>query len=255
MPIQLNEEKDGTMLVVHVTGKLVKTDYEQFVPEFERLVQQHGKLRVLFDMTGFHGWEAGALWEDTKFAIKHFTDIERLAMVGEKKWQQGMATFCKPFTKATIRYFDHDAAEARKWLDESGVATVDTRGQHRLNHKLLLPEGILILEPESPLEAADFVIVGHEIDPYIAKHGKLPGLMIHAKVFPGWTNLEAFLSHMRFIEGHLQKVQKLAIVSDNHILAEVPKIAAHLVRAEVKHFPESEYEAALRWLKGPLGDH
>jgi hypothetical protein len=41
-------------------------------------------------------------------------------MVGEKKWQQGMATFCKPFTTATIRYFDHaDAGEARKWLGEA----------------------------------------------------------------------------------------------------------------------------------------
>jgi len=58
--------------------------------------------------------------EDTKFAINHFADIERLAIVGEKKWQQGMATFCKPFTKATIRYFDHpDAAEARRWLEEA----------------------------------------------------------------------------------------------------------------------------------------
>jgi hypothetical protein len=52
--------------------------------------------------------------------IKHFADIERLAMVGEKKWQQGMATFCKPFTKAMIRYFDHaEGAEARKWLAEA----------------------------------------------------------------------------------------------------------------------------------------
>jgi len=45
--------------------------------------------------------------KDIKFDIKHFADIERLAMVGDKKWQHGMATFCKPFTKATIRYFDH----------------------------------------------------------------------------------------------------------------------------------------------------
>ena len=59
------------------------------------------------------GWNAGALWEDTKFAIKHFSDIERIAMVGETKWQHSMATFCKPFTKATSRYFDHaEAAEA-----------------------------------------------------------------------------------------------------------------------------------------------
>jgi hypothetical protein len=61
----------------------VKEDYEHFVPEFERLVRQHGKLRVLFDMTGFHGWEASALWEDIKFDSKHFADIERLAMVGK----------------------------------------------------------------------------------------------------------------------------------------------------------------------------
>src|SRR5579871_4580410 len=120
MSIQFKEENDGKILVVDISGQLVKADYEKFVPEFDRLVRQHGKLRVLVDMTGFHGWDAGALWEDIKFDIKHFADIERLAMVGEKKWQHGMATFCKPFTKATIRYFDHaDAAEARKWLGES----------------------------------------------------------------------------------------------------------------------------------------
>jgi hypothetical protein len=119
MPIQLKEEDGGKVLAVHVSGKLAKTDYEHFVPEFERLVREHGHVRVLFDMNGFHGWDAGALWEDTKFAIHHFADIERLAMVGETKWQHGMATFCKPFTKATIRYFDQsDAAKARTWLGE-----------------------------------------------------------------------------------------------------------------------------------------
>ena len=120
MPIQLEEENDGKMLAVHVSGKLAAADYEHFVPEFERLVELHGKLHVLFDMTGFHGWTAGALWEDTKFARHHFSDIERLAVVGETKWQQGMATLCKPFTKATIKYFDHtDAVEARKWVVEA----------------------------------------------------------------------------------------------------------------------------------------
>jgi len=48
--------------------------------------------------------EAGALWEDVKFDLKHFADLERLAMVGDKKWQHGMAMFCTPFTQATIRY-------------------------------------------------------------------------------------------------------------------------------------------------------
>jgi hypothetical protein len=119
MPIQLHEENDGTMLIVQVSGKLLKKDYQHFVPEFERLIRQHGKLRVLFDMSGFHGWEASAAWEDFKFGMKHLSDIERIAMVGEKRWQHGMAIFCKPFIKAEVRYFDHAAAaEARSWLGE-----------------------------------------------------------------------------------------------------------------------------------------
>jgi len=120
MTIQLNEDNGGKILEVYVSGKLAKEDYERFVPEFERLLLQYGKLRVLFDMTAFHGWEARALWEDIKFDSKHFADIERLAMVGETKWQHAMATFCKPFTMAKIRYFDHaDGEEARKWLSKS----------------------------------------------------------------------------------------------------------------------------------------
>lgn len=117
---QLTEENDGKLLVVRVTGKLVTDDYADFVPVFERLVQQHGKLRMLFDMNDFHGWEPGAMWEDAKFGAHHFADIERLAIVGDKPWQHGMAIVCKPFTAATVRYFDRAAAaEARSWLEEA----------------------------------------------------------------------------------------------------------------------------------------
>ena len=117
MPIELHEETDQRVLDVHVSGKLTKQDYETFVPELDRRIEQHGKISILFDMHDFHGWNAGALWEDTKFALKHFSDIERLAVIGEKRWQKGMTTFCRPFTKAEIRYFDHDHdAEARAWI-------------------------------------------------------------------------------------------------------------------------------------------
>ena len=121
MPIQVIEEDDGKIVVIHVSGKLGKGDYQQFVPEFERLVRRNGKLRVLFDMTGFHGWEGEGLWEEIKFDMNHLADIERIAAVGDKKWQHGMTAFFTPLTKVTTRYFDHaDAAEARRWLGESG---------------------------------------------------------------------------------------------------------------------------------------
>ena len=56
-----------------------------------------------------------ALWD----YLKHFADIERLALVGERKWEAGMAMFCKPFTRATIRYFDDaQSDEAVRWATE-----------------------------------------------------------------------------------------------------------------------------------------
>lgn len=118
MPIELEKRKDGKILVVRVTGRLDKEDYEKFTPDVEQLIAQHGKIRVLLETHDFHGWTAGALWEDIKFDAKHFSDIERLAIVGEKKWEKGMATFCKPFTTAEVRFFEHDKAdEASAWIE------------------------------------------------------------------------------------------------------------------------------------------
>ncbi|MEP6947241.1 MAG: STAS/SEC14 domain-containing protein [Acidobacteriota bacterium] len=120
MPIKLNEENGGKILVIHVSGTLVKEDYPKFVSEFERLLQTHGKPRLLFDMIGFHGWDAGAAWEDLKFGVHHYNDIDRMAMVGDKKWQHAIEIIFKPFSPAPIRYFDHaDESGARKWLEEA----------------------------------------------------------------------------------------------------------------------------------------
>ena len=70
-------------------------------------------------MRDFHGWDAGALWEDIKWDAKHFNDIERLAIVGEKTWHKLMAGFCKPFTTARVRYFTQEQfVEAHAWLNE-----------------------------------------------------------------------------------------------------------------------------------------
>jgi hypothetical protein len=121
--VELQEQSGGRILVVRLAGKLSKEDYEKFIPVVDRLIQQHGKIRVLVEMHDFHGWTAGALWEDIKFDLKHFGDIEKLAMIGESRWQKGMSVFCKPFTSATIRYFPHDqATDAMDWLLEEIIA-------------------------------------------------------------------------------------------------------------------------------------
>ncbi len=116
MPMQLYEEDGGRLVAVRVTGKLVQADYERLVPALDRLIGEHRKLCLLFELTSFDGWEPAALCEEVKFDIKHFADIERVAIIGDSKWEQGMATLYRPFTTAAVRYFSLDnAAEAWEW--------------------------------------------------------------------------------------------------------------------------------------------
>jgi len=118
-----------------------------------------------------------------------------------------------------------------------------------LKHTLLSTEGILILEPADAMESADFEAVIHDIDPYLAEHSSLTGVLIFAKAFPGWLNLEAAISHLQLIENYHKKIKRLAIVSDNGLLAALPKFAPNLLHPDVKHFSESEYDDALQWLQ------
>ncbi len=120
MSVELQEEAGGKILILNLSGKLTREDYANFIPEVERAVKAHGKVRMLVRMHGFHGWTMGAAWEDVKFDLHHFADIERLALIGENRWEAGMAVFCKPFTTAKVRYFDESKADvATAWIHEA----------------------------------------------------------------------------------------------------------------------------------------
>ena len=111
------DDSNPKYLGIKLSGKLAAEDYEHFVPAVEAVVKERGSVRLLLEMHDFHGWEMAAAWEDTKFGMRHYHDIDRLAMVGDKAWQHGMAVFCKPFTGAKIRYFDTaEAADAEAWI-------------------------------------------------------------------------------------------------------------------------------------------
>lgn len=119
MPISMVEQSNGKVLEVHMTGKLTSRDYQDFIPMAERSIKEWGKFSLLVVMRNFVGCDKGALWEEIKWDWKHFTDVERIALVGEEKWQAGMSKFCKPFTAAEIRYFDmSDMENARTWVEE-----------------------------------------------------------------------------------------------------------------------------------------
>ena len=86
------------------------------------------------------------------------------------------------------------------------------------------------------------------MDPYIEAQGKLNGLLISAKLFPGWKDFAALVSHLRFVKNHHQKIKKVTAVTDSGFLSIMPDIANHFVDAEVKYFDYGDKDRALDWL-------
>lgn len=118
-----------------------------------------------------------------------------------------------------------------------------------INYELLRAEGILIIRPEDSLEAADFQRIAQEVDPYIEANGKLHGVLIDAKCFPGWKDFAALLAHLKFVKNHHRKIERIAAVSNSGFLSIAPKIANHFVQAEIRHFAHAQRDEALNWLQ------
>ena len=118
-----------------------------------------------------------------------------------------------------------------------------------LDYSILEPEGVLVLKPDSPLKQEDFAGLSTTVDAYIAKHGKLHGVLVHAKKFPGWEDVSGFMAHMHFVREHRTKVERIAVVTDSIIADVAESIAKFFTPAEFRRFHFAEYDEALVWVK------
>jgi hypothetical protein len=118
-PWMLRELGDKAILEVQFRDDMSRDDHQRLISELERRIEQNGKIRLLVILHEFHGWHLAAIWQDIKFDIRHFNHLERIAVVGENRWQEWMATLCMPFTTGDLRFFHQDKIEeARGWVQE-----------------------------------------------------------------------------------------------------------------------------------------
>jgi SpoIIAA-like len=110
-------EDEGNLVVVKVSGRLTSGDYDALVPSWKKMIAKHGSMRMLMVMHDFHGWGPKAAWEDFAFDRAYADKVERVAMVGEKSWQEWMTRIGSFFVNADVQYFDSsDLAEAKRWV-------------------------------------------------------------------------------------------------------------------------------------------
>ena len=100
-----------------IAGKLTHHDYEVMVPMLETAIEniKEPKISALVDITELEGWELRAAWDDLKFGLKHGGKFEKIAIIGNKKWEEVMAKVAGWFISGDIEYFEeHEKAHA--WL-------------------------------------------------------------------------------------------------------------------------------------------
>lgn len=70
-----------------VSGTLTDEDYETLTPRLEREAERHNTVRLVREMQGYEGWQLGALREDAKLDARMNSEVTKLPMIGEAKWQ------------------------------------------------------------------------------------------------------------------------------------------------------------------------
>lgn len=111
------EHDADNVLIITLTEQVTAEDYQSLVPVLEEEIEAHGEIRLLWDMSGMEGVEAGAVWEDFKLDLEHHADYERFAVVGDERWHDWITQLFKPFTKGAVRYFDvSERRDAMEWV-------------------------------------------------------------------------------------------------------------------------------------------
>jgi hypothetical protein len=91
------------IMTVKFGGKLTQPELTGVQQRAAEIMETLPKTRILVLTENFQGWDKGGAWDDVTFQAKHDQQIERMAVVGDKKWEDlAMLFIGKGFRKFPI---------------------------------------------------------------------------------------------------------------------------------------------------------
>ena len=104
-------------LSLKAIGKLTHEDYLKITPMIDSALAEvkEPQVNVFIDGTELEGWELRAAWDDFKLGLKHGSEFNKIAIYGNKTWQEYTAKIAAWFVSGQVRYFT-DAKAAFAWL-------------------------------------------------------------------------------------------------------------------------------------------
>jgi hypothetical protein len=117
LSIGIERVGDDFFLSLKAVGKLTHADYEIITPLIESALAsvKNPKVDVLIDGTQLEGWELRAAWDDLKLGLKHNNEFNKIAIYGNKNWQEIAAKIGSWFMSGEIKYFEN-LTNAITWL-------------------------------------------------------------------------------------------------------------------------------------------
>jgi hypothetical protein len=107
----------GNVYRVDIRGRLTEAELRALQRAAAEEIRRGGRIRLLIVLTDFEGWDNTA-GRDLGFYIRHGSDVERIAIVGDERWRNEALMFAGAgLRKAPVEYFrTRDALEAASWL-------------------------------------------------------------------------------------------------------------------------------------------
>jgi hypothetical protein len=119
--LSIGIERTGNdfFLSLKAAGKLTHEDYKIITPMIDSALAavKEPQVKVLIDGTELEGWEARAAWDDFKLGLKHNNEFVKIAIHGNKNWQEIVAKVGDWFISGEVKYFDQEDT-ALDWLND-----------------------------------------------------------------------------------------------------------------------------------------
>jgi SpoIIAA-like len=109
------------MLTIRISGRLRQSELAAAQKNAAEMLKKRGGSRLLVLAEKFEGWEKGQDWGDLSGQEKLDAQIDRMAIVGEKKWEDVALLFTgKGIRHIEIEYFSSaELPRARDWLSSA----------------------------------------------------------------------------------------------------------------------------------------
>jgi hypothetical protein len=112
------DQSSDSVLGYFISGTLTREEIDAVQHEIKPAVRKHGKIRILLQIGELSAPEPEAVWEDLKLTPEYVADVERYALVGDKSWQERVASLSDLLVNGEVRYFDSSEIDkAWSWIN------------------------------------------------------------------------------------------------------------------------------------------